>query len=129
MANRDNLEKKSSIRRDNLRNHGGEPDLSKGAVEQDRPDQPTNVAPLSEQLDHQNQDVINKMNDSDFPEPGQNPEHSGEPQGRNDFDQDTTLGSRRDPDGNNPEGELQDQDPGQRQKRNQGSKKDDDLAA
>ena len=29
----------------------------------------------------------------------------------------------------NPEGKLQDQDPGERQKRNQGDKKDDPLAA
>ncbi len=113
----------------NPENSQKDDDSGKGAVEQDRPGQKTNVAPLSAQLDHQNQDVLNKMNDSDFPEPGQNPEHSGEPQGRNDFDQDTEIGSRRDPDGNNPEGELQDQDPGQRQKRNQGDKKKDDLAA
>jgi hypothetical protein len=117
-------------------------DAGKGAVEQDRPEQETNVAPLEQQLDHRDQDVLNKMNDTDFPEPGQSPEHSGQLQGRNDFNSDTRMGercladsdkesdaSRRDPDGNNPEGATQDQDPGQRQKQNQNDKKDDDLAA
>jgi len=110
-------------------------DAGKGAVEQDSPEQETNVAPLEEQLDHRDQDVLNKMNDSDFPQAGQHGEHSGEPQGKNDFDEDTKAGekcgppeSRRDPDGN-AEGELEDMDPGQKQKRNQGGKKDDDLAA
>jgi hypothetical protein len=79
--------------------------------------------------------VLNKMNDTDYPEHGQYGEHSGQVQGKNQFDEDTTAGdecapkgSRRDPDGN-AEGELQDMDPGQQQKRNQGGKKDDDLAA
>jgi hypothetical protein len=94
-------------------------DAGKGAVEQDRPEQQTNMAPMNEQLDHRDQDVLNKMNDTDFPERGQSPEHSGQPQGRNDFNSDTQMGercqtgsdkgsdaSRRDPDGNNPEGET-----------------------
>lgn len=129
MPHSNDLKEKTSIRRDNLGDIPNEPDMGKGAVEQDRPEQPTNMAPLSEQLDHQNQDVLNKMNDTDYPEPGQSPEHSGQIQGKNDFEQDTDIGSRPDPDGNNPEGETQDQDPGHRQKRNQGNKEDDDLAA
>jgi hypothetical protein len=57
-------------------------DSGKGAVEQDRPGQPTNLA-FAEQLGHRDQNPLIKSNDSDYPEPGQNPEHSGEPQGPN----------------------------------------------
>lgn len=106
-------------------------DNKKGAVEQDSPEQKTNVAPLSEQLDHQYQDSLNKMSDTDFPEPGQNEEHSGSEQGGNQLDRDTAGNTETcdDPDGTNPEGIVQDQDPGHRQKQNQNKKKDDDLAA
>ena len=97
-------------------------DQGKGAVEQNRPGEKTNTS-LEEQLGHRNQDVLNKTNDSDYPEAGQNPEHTGQPQGRNQLDQDTRLGEK------NPEGATQDQDPGQRQKENQGGEKDDPLAA
>ena len=109
-------------------------DISKGAVEQNARGQENNTSPLSSQLDHQYQDPLNKMSDSDFPEPGQNEEHTGEPHERNQLDRDTSSDvapdlHRRDPDANNPEGIIQDQDPGERQKRNQNKKKDDDLAA
>lgn len=115
---------------------GRDNDAGKGAVEQDKPEQPTNMAPLEAQLDHRDQDVLNKMNDTDFPERGESAEHSGQvmKMGENQYDRDTNAGeeceqgNRRDPDGN-AEGELQDQDPGQRQKQNQGGKKNDDLAA
>ena len=100
-----------------------DPDQGKGAVEQNAPGQHTNTS-LEEQLGHRNQDVLNKTNDTDFPEAGQTPEHSGQPQGRNQLEQDTQMGC-----GNNPEGETQNQDPGERQKRNQGDKGDDPLAA
>ncbi len=147
-----------------------------GAVEQDRPDQETNVAPLEEQLDHRFQDPLNKANDSGLPGQGQTPEFTGEEQVSNQLNKDTNASmedavkqglakrsnamdkmdttesdggawksemnkarssggsgndtaSRRDPDGNNPEGETVDQDPGERQKENQNRKKDDDLAA
>ena len=60
-----------------------------GAVEQDRPEQNTNVAPLESQLDHRYQDPLNKQNDSGLSERGQNPEYSGERQGRNELNQDT----------------------------------------
>ena len=116
-----------------------------GAVEQDRPEQDTNVAPLDAQLDHRYQDPLNKQSDSGGPEPGQNPEFTGESQGRDELNQDTNAklsgkgqgqadtniesgSNRRDPDGNS-EGVLNDQDPGERQKENQNNKKDDDLAA
>jgi hypothetical protein len=154
-----------------------------GAVEQDRPEQTTNVAPLDAQLDHRYQDPLNKQNDSGLAEKGQNPEFTGETQGRDELNQDTNTNqpdnvrrelqkdefrtdrmdatndtdqnaqnynnrsqtdpkndrsqgdtnvkpgsNRQDPDGN-AEGILNDQDPGERQKENQGDKKDDDLAA
>lgn len=40
-----------------------------GAVEQDSPEQATNVAPLDAQLDHRFQDPLNKQNDSGSPKP------------------------------------------------------------
>src|SRR3954468_6435057 len=104
-------------------------DAGKGAVEQDKPEQPDNTS-LSGQLPHRPDNKIIAGNDTDFPEPGENPEHSGEPQeqrmssqedSRNNTEQETTEA--------NPEGANQDQDPGQRQKQNQADKKDDHLAA
>ncbi len=142
-----------------------------GAVEQDRPEQHTNVAPLDAQLDHRYQDPLNKQSDSGSPERGQNPEFTGEREGRDDLNQDTKtnlpgpvkrelenddfrtnrMEADNDTDQNaqnfdirsqqeesrqkprdedaNPEGALNDQDPGQRQKQNQGDKKNDKLAA
>jgi hypothetical protein len=52
-------------------------DAGKGAVEQDSPDQPTNTS-LSGQLPHRTENPLVKASDSDLPEPGENPEHSGE---------------------------------------------------
>jgi hypothetical protein len=147
-----------------------------GAVEQDRPEQETNVAPMQEQLDHRFQDPLNKTQDSGLPGQGQTPEFTGETEVNNELEKDTrgcqpkaekqelrremnamnkmdrpksndtdqnaqnfdtrskdesrqSDATRRDPDGNNPEDETVDQDPGESQKRNQGEKKDDDLAA
>jgi hypothetical protein len=57
-------------------------DSGKGAVESDRPDAPTNTS-MAGQSGHRDQNPLLKSNDSDFPEPGQNEEHSGEPQGHN----------------------------------------------
>jgi hypothetical protein len=54
-------------------------DESKGATESDDP-KSTGNAGLQGQLGHRDQDPILKDADSDFPEPGQNPEHSGEPE-------------------------------------------------
>lgn len=95
-------------------NHRDE-DSGKGAVEQDRPDQRTNVA-FAGQNGHRDQDPLLKSNDSDYPEPGQSPEHSGEPQGPNQLAGDSGCG---------PE----DTDPGHVQKENQNKSKDDPLAA
>ncbi len=65
-------------------------DESKGAVEQDRPGQQTNVSRTGE-MGHRNQDALIKSSDSDFPEPGQNEEHTGEPQNRNQLNRDTEI--------------------------------------
>ena len=89
-----------------------------GAVEQDSPEQKTNVAPFDAQLDHRYQNPLNKQSDSGMSAKGQNPEHSGEREGKDELDQDTDA-----------DGEERDADPGQRQKQNQGERQDDDLAA
>ncbi len=102
-----------------------DPDRNKGAVEQDRPSQPTNTS-LAGQLPHRNQDPNIKAGDTDYPEPGETPEHSGEPRTPSLLEKDGGCGPDRPA---NPEGETQEQDPGRRQKRNQGGKKDDPLAA
>jgi hypothetical protein len=54
-------------------------DRGKGAVEQDRPqEQPGNTS-MQGQLGHRDQNPLLKSSDTDFPEPGGTPEHSGEP--------------------------------------------------
>ncbi|HZQ21263.1 MAG TPA: hypothetical protein VFA89_00405 [Terriglobales bacterium] len=55
-------------------------DRLKGALEQDDRNEASNNS-LQGQLGHRDQDPMIKGADSDFPEPGQNPEHSGEPNG------------------------------------------------
>jgi hypothetical protein len=52
-------------------------DRSKGALEQDDPRQEGNTS-LGGQLGHRDQDPMLKSADTDFPEPGESPEHSGE---------------------------------------------------
>lgn len=94
-------------------------DANKGAVEQDRRQQETNVS-LTGQNGHRDQDPMLKSANSDFPEPGQNEEHTGEPRAENELNRDTEV---------NPEGLTQDQNPGFRQKENQNKTKDDPLAA
>jgi hypothetical protein len=54
-------------------------DAAKGAKETEDHQEAGNIG-LQEQLGHRDQDPMLKDADSDFPEPGQNPEHSGEPQ-------------------------------------------------
>ena len=54
-------------------------DLAKGAIETEN-HQGEGNAGLQGQLGHRDQDPMLKDADSDFPEPGQNPEHSGEPE-------------------------------------------------
>ena len=53
-------------------------DTTKGASETEDHKVPGNVG-LQEQLGQRDQDPMLKEADSDFPEPGQSPEHSGEP--------------------------------------------------
>jgi hypothetical protein len=59
--------------------HGKDQDCGKGAVEEDKAKQKGNTS-IAGQLGHRNQDPLIKSSDSDFPEPGENPEHSGEKQ-------------------------------------------------
>lgn len=52
--------------------------LHKGALEQEAPEQQGNTS-LRGQLGHRTEDAMIKAADTDFPEPGENVEHSGEP--------------------------------------------------
>jgi len=54
-------------------------DRAKGAVEQEDPTQEGNSS-MQGQLGHRDQDPILKSADTDFPEPGENPEHTGNEQ-------------------------------------------------
>ena len=90
--------------------HMKDNDISKGAREEDNPRQKAQTR-FKGQLSHRESDPLIKSSDSDFPEPGASPEHSGEPEE------------------DDSEGATQTQDPGQRQKWNQGDKKDDPLVA
>ena len=54
-------------------------DIHKGAFEQDSPEQKAQ-ARFKGQLSHRESDPLIKSSDSDFPEPGGSPEHSGEPE-------------------------------------------------
>jgi len=56
-----------------------DPFHAKGALDPDDRTQPGNSS-LGGQLGHRDQDPMLKAADSDFPEPGLNPEHSGEPE-------------------------------------------------
>lgn len=57
-------------------------DIHKGAVESDRPETPQSSSTpdesLAGQLSHRESDPMIKDNDTDFPEPGPSPEHSGQ---------------------------------------------------
>jgi len=66
-----------------LKNHldaalANDQDRGKGAVEQDRPQDPSGNTSMQGQLGHRDQDPLLKSSDTDFPEPGAGPEHSGE---------------------------------------------------
>jgi len=52
-------------------------DRKKGALEQEDRTQPGNTS-LQGQLGHRDQDPMLKSADTDFPEPGESPEHTGE---------------------------------------------------
>jgi hypothetical protein len=98
--------------------HSPDEDSGKGAVEQDRPGQKTNVSQTG-QLGHRDRDPLLQSSDSDFPEPGQNEEHTGEPQGKNSLNRDTEAKCEK---------PAPDSSPGERQKENQNKEKDDPLA-
>ena len=53
-------------------------DAAKGAMETEDHQIPGNIG-LQQQLGHRDQDAMIKDADTDFPEPGENPEHSGGP--------------------------------------------------
>jgi len=57
-------------------------DTAKGDMETENHETPGNIG-LQEQLGHRDQDPMLKDADTDFPEPGENPEHSGERQRKN----------------------------------------------
>jgi hypothetical protein len=65
-------------------------DRGKGAVEQDRPHEPAGNTSMQGQLGHRDQNPLLKASDTDFPEPGGNPEHSQEPT------QESTSGKKKD---------------------------------
>ncbi len=52
-------------------------DMGKGATETEDHKTPGNAG-LQGQLGHRDQDPMVKGRDTDFPEPGENPEHTGE---------------------------------------------------
>ena len=54
-------------------------DAAKGATEVEDQKESGTVG-MQEQIGHRDQDPMLKDADSDFPEPGQGPEHSGEPE-------------------------------------------------
>jgi len=54
-------------------------DTTKGATETEDHHTPGNIG-MQQQLGHRDQDPMLKDADTDFPEPGENPEHSGEPE-------------------------------------------------
>ena len=54
-------------------------DFVKGAMETEDHKIPGNLG-LQGQLGHRDQDPMLKAADTDFPEPGENPEHTGGPQ-------------------------------------------------
>jgi hypothetical protein len=70
------------------KSHDEDEDAGKGAVEQDRPNEETNVS-MAGQIGHRDQNSLLKSSDSDFPEAGQNEEHSGEKSSRNELNRDT----------------------------------------
>ena len=112
-------------------------DARKGAIEQDSRAQHGNTS-LNGQLPHRNRSPLADTLDTDFPEPGMSPEHTGQHLGPDEqssrqlspnAQEDKRAEDGTEPREQNPEGQDQDQDPGDRQKRNQGDKKDDSLAA
>jgi hypothetical protein len=59
-------------------NQNNDQDSAKGATETEDHKNPGNTG-MENQLGHRDQDPMLKDADSDFPEPGESPEHTGEP--------------------------------------------------
>lgn len=57
-----------------------DPDANKGVVEETDPRKAKTPTTLRGQLPHRTENPLIKSNDSDYPEQGENPEHSGEPE-------------------------------------------------
>ena len=57
-------------------------DAQKGAIESESPSDKPNISklrdPLADQLPHRQNDELLEGEDTDFPEPGSNPEHTGQ---------------------------------------------------
>lgn len=114
-------------------------DMMKGAVEDEAPDEKA-MTSMSGQLGHRDEDPLLKDHDSDFPEPGESPEHSGESKDPDRKDGDTRFvgGKNEKPRGLgdqprknelDPEAVLGTQKVDPKQKGKQNDKQDDDLAA
>ena len=102
-----------------------DPDASKGAVAQDKPGETSNVS-MTGQNAHRNKGETMQGQDSDFPEPGENEEHSMEGHTQHSrFGGEPSQSSGK----QTSEGEQNDQDPVERQKRNQNDRKEDPLAS
>lgn len=111
-------------------------DARKGAVEGEE----SNTS-MSGQNPHRNVPSMVKSNDSDFPEPGNNPEHSGERRNQNsrlpgmkraaaDHDREGEPAEGADiKAGHSPDRDRVNQDPGHKQKQTHNDEKDDPLAA
>jgi hypothetical protein len=115
-----------------------DPYRNRGAFEREKPERSANLG-FQGQLGHRNKDPLIDSYDTDFPEPGENPEHSGEAV------MTTQKNPKRHPEKNKArvhkevgkvEIEIEetydaevDQDPGESQKENQNQQKDDPLAA
>ena len=65
-------------------------DRFKGALEKEDPTQEGNTS-MQGQLGHRDQDPMLKAADTDFPEPGENPEHTGEPEVKSPNDSDAAA--------------------------------------
>jgi hypothetical protein len=113
---------------DAVKSHTQDPDDAMGGVAQDRPGQPNNTADFTQQIDHRDQRSIKKDSDTDFPEPGNNPEYSMQKQDDPKKQGDPVNRNKKQSDDLRAEDETN-QDPGERQKENQNKRKDDDLAA
>ncbi len=66
------------MRMDNHAPETKDSDAGKGAVEDDQPSTTPGQPHLQGQMDHRSSNAEVKNSDTDFPEPGSSPEHSGQ---------------------------------------------------